>query len=238
MSAPCAKLESEDSSFFVNWGKSVALTKQRQIFVEEYLQCWNASEAARRAGYSRRSSYELGRRLTATPEIQAVIEARIAETKVSTDEVLLRLAEQARSDLGVFFKISERWTADPLPTQEIVDEKEAADKDGNPIRIYLVRQVCLDVDKLTDPHYSHLVKKFSDSPKYGLSVELYDAQAALVHIGKAAGMFKDGAGVNVEVNFDPEGWKREREEWRRKLNDADDDDVDDADVVECAPTDS
>jgi phage terminase small subunit len=201
----------------------VTLSAKRRAFVEEYLRDFNATQAAIRAGYSERSADVQGSRLLGNDSVQERIQQRLAEMKLTTNEVLLRLAEQARGDLGVFFKVSERWTEEPLPTQEIVDEKEAADKDGNPIRLYLVRQVCLDTSKLTDPRYSHLVKKFSDSPKYGLSVELYDAQVALVHIGKAAGMFAGDGNVNVEVNFDLDSWKRQREERRRALDDVEDD---------------
>ena len=43
----------------------------------------------------------------------------------------------------------------------------------------------------------------------------------------------DRANLSVDLAFDPEGWKRQREEWRRKLNDVDDDDV-----AEGTPTDS
>ena len=71
-----------------------------------------------------------------------------------------------------------------------------------------------------------------------LSVELYDAQTALVHIGKAAGMFKDGAGVNVEVNFDLDTWQRQREERRAALADVEDpDDLEPDEDDECAPPD-
>jgi hypothetical protein len=40
-------------------------------------------------------------------------------------------------------------------------------------------------------------------------------------------------GGPIGLAFDPDAWKRQREEWRRKLNDVDDDDV-----AEGTPTDS
>lgn len=169
----------------------MALTARRRAFIEQYLRDFNGTQAAIRAGYSERSARVSACKILARPEVQAEIQRRLAELKMGTDEVLLRLSEQARGDIGVFFKITERWTEEPLPTQEILEEKEVADADGNSIRLYLVRQVCLDTDKLVDPRYSHLVKRFGDSPRNGLSIELYDGQAALTLIGKHLNMFRE-----------------------------------------------
>lgn len=74
----------------------MSLSKKRRVFIEEYLQCWNGTEAARRAGYKfprRQASY-----LLSIIDIREAIEKRIAEKAMSADEVLLRLAEQARSE--------------------------------------------------------------------------------------------------------------------------------------------
>jgi phage terminase small subunit len=82
----------------------MALTLKRRQFVEEYLRCWNASEAARRAGYKGKPNV-VGPRLLAIVSIQNEVKRRIAETAMSADEVLLRLADQARSDIGDFIKV-------------------------------------------------------------------------------------------------------------------------------------
>lgn len=171
----------------------MALNDKQRVFVEEYLRCWNATEAARRAEYA--NPNKQGPRLLVKDGICNAIKARIDEKAMSADEVLVRLAEQARADLSVFFKPVEEWTFFPLPSYDIIDVKEVVDDSDpdNPIKrvSYWVRHIALDMDKLIDPHYSHLLKKFSDSPKSGLSVELYDAQAALVQIGKHHGIFRE-----------------------------------------------
>lgn len=113
---------------------------------------------------------------------------------MSEAEVLTRLTEHARGDIGVFFKVTDEWTEFPLPSYEVIDAKEAVDpddKDGEKKTVYLVRHVTIDLEKLTDPAYSRLVHKFSDSARTGLSVELYDAQGALKLIGQKYGLFKD-----------------------------------------------
>ena len=65
------------------------------------------------------------------------------------------------------------------------------------------------MDKLIDPKYSHLVHKFVDSPKNGLSIELYNKQSAYSILAKLRGMYKDmiditsgGEKINVILKSD------------------------------------
>jgi hypothetical protein len=168
----------------------MALNARQQVFVDEYLQTWNASEAARRAGYSERTAASQGQRLLMNVDIAAAMADRLADLKLSTDEGLVRLAAQARGSLSTFLAISERWTDAPRAMDEIVDERVDEDAKGKPIRRYRVRCVVVDVAKLLDPNLASLVRKLKDSPREGLVVELYDAQEATVKLLEAAGAFK------------------------------------------------
>ena len=80
------------------------LTAKQRIFIDEYLQCWNASEAARRAKYtgSPNTIAQTGKENLRKPTIKAEIETRLTKSSMSADEVLSRLAQFARSDLGEF----------------------------------------------------------------------------------------------------------------------------------------
>lgn len=167
------------------------LSPKRQAFVEEYLRSWNATSAALAAGYSDNTAGSQGQRLLKNVEIQQAVEQRLKTKAMGTDEVLARLSDQARSDMGVFFIKTERWTEWPTPTQEIIDTSIEVDDKGREHTNYKVRTIIIDLDKLLDPRYSRLIKKFVDSPKNGLSLELYDAQAALNLIGRNLGLFKD-----------------------------------------------
>lgn len=82
----------------------MGLTNRQHVFVSEYLRCWNAAEAARRAGYSERTARNIGYQTLQKPEIQDEINRRMAEIKMSADEVLVRLSEQARLDISQFVK--------------------------------------------------------------------------------------------------------------------------------------
>lgn len=175
----------------------MALTPKQTIFVLEYLNCWNASEAARRAGYSPKTAGSQGDRLLKDAEVAAEIEREIAERQIKPAEVLSLLTEHARSRLGDFFKVSDRWTTHPLAEDEIIDERDVIDAQGNTKHEWFVRRTVIDRAKLTDPKASRLVRKFSET-KNGVSIELHDAQAALEKLGKALGVLTDRMAVTTQ----------------------------------------
>ena len=80
------------------------MNNKQRVFVEEYLKCWNATEAARRAGYKKPNSQ--GPRLLVNVGIQKIIQARIEEKCMDADEVLIRLADQARGVPGEYVHAS------------------------------------------------------------------------------------------------------------------------------------
>lgn len=159
----------------------MALTAKQQAFVEHYLQCWNASRAARLAGYSEKTAYSQGARLLKNVEVQAAIQARLDELKMSADEVLLRLADQARATMDDFID----------PERGEVDLARAAAR-----------------GKL------HLVKKFSRSTGKveTVTIELHDAQAALVQLGRHHKLFTDRTEIpgldelKAYVGVSPDEW--------------------------------
>lgn len=75
----------------------MALTDKRQAFVNEYVRDWNGRAAAVRAGYSENGAAVTAHRLLEDAEVQGEIKRRVDETAMSTDETLVRLAEQARA---------------------------------------------------------------------------------------------------------------------------------------------
>ena len=74
------------------------LTRKQQVFVNEYLKCFNASEAARRAGYTGRPDV-IGSRLLGIVGIKTAIDARIAESQMSADEALIRVSQHAKASI-------------------------------------------------------------------------------------------------------------------------------------------
>lgn len=74
----------------------MALSAKQQLFVNEYLQCFNATRAAIAAGYSEKTAAEMGYENLRKPQIAEAISRRLKETAMTSDEVIMRLAEQAR----------------------------------------------------------------------------------------------------------------------------------------------
>ena len=73
----------------------MALTDKQQTFCEEYMIDLNATQAARRAGYSERTAKQIGTENLSKPAIQETISAlmaeRSAETKIDAAYVIKNL---------------------------------------------------------------------------------------------------------------------------------------------------
>jgi len=150
---------------------SNGLNTKQTIFVEQYLQCWNATEAARRAGYSEKYLNTNASKLLRNTTISKRIDARIAELKMSTDEILLRLADQARGDIGEFAKITNSQDLAEHPRSRIVKK------------------------------YKRRVFHPENRDSYEeIEVELYDAHAPLVDLGKAKAIFTDKIEQSVKID--------------------------------------
>lgn len=149
--------------------KTRPLTDKQKAFVECYLQCWNASEAARLSGHSVANADVVGPRMLVNVGIKAAINARLAELKMGADETLVRLASHARSSMETFVNVRENGAAE------------------------------LDLTKAEEAKALHLIKKLKTTRrtiKNGESevtteIELHDSQAALVVLGKHHKLFTE-----------------------------------------------
>lgn len=148
------------------------LTDKQRLWVEYYLgrAHWNASEAARLAGYA--DPGQAGWENKKKQEIQAAISERVALIAMSADEVLIRLAEHARGSFKPFLvegNEGELWP--DLTTQEAQENLHLLKK-IKPKR----RTGGRDEDRWTEDE---------------IELELHDPQAALVHLGRHHKLFTD-----------------------------------------------
>lgn len=139
--------------------------KQQEDFIEYYLQHGNGAKAARLAGYSEANARQQARKLLTKAYIQNIIAERRKELMMETDEVLTRLADHARGSMEDFINAE---------TGQI------------------------DIKKAAQNRQLHLLKKLRVTSKHGtgfnektVEIELHDAQAALVHLGKHHKLFTD-----------------------------------------------
>lgn len=159
----------------------MALTTKQQAFVEHYLVSWNASEAARLAGY--KDPQQAGYENKTKQDIQEAIQQRLADLKMSADEVLTRLSTHARGSIAPFMR---RSPDGELHGFDLGDDKP--------------------LDLL---HKVSITKRTTkDVTEEKITLELYDAQAALVHIGKHHGLFVDRSkiehegGLTIKVEYE------------------------------------
>lgn len=163
-------------------GWRVGLSKQQEAFVEHYLTCWNAAQAARLAGYSEKTARQQGSRLLTIADIQAHVSARLDELKMRADEVLTRLTDIARGDLADFVHM---------------------DKHGYP-------ELNLAYAEMKGKF--RLVKKFKQTRRSigeitesVTEIELYDAQAALNTLGKHHRLFAERLEVDWRMELEAAG---------------------------------
>lgn len=138
------------------------LTEKQARFVAEYLVDLNATEAAKRAGYSEKTAYSIGFENLRKPEIQeaiqAAMDARAQRTGITQDRVLQELAAIGFSKTTDFVRINENGRVILTPTDNLTEEQQrtvASIKEG----------------------------------KHGVELRLYDKLGALHLLGQHLGMF-------------------------------------------------
>ena len=88
-----------------------SLTGKQKAFINHYLECWNGTEAARRAGYSEKTARSMAYENLTKPHIRAEIDRRMKLMVMSADEAMLRLTQEAAASIGDFIDITPtgRW---------------------------------------------------------------------------------------------------------------------------------
>lgn len=78
------------------------MNKRQRDFAEYYIQCGNAAEAARKAGYSERTARSIGQRLLTFVDISAYIAERMEEIRkkqiATSEEVVIFFSSVLRGE--------------------------------------------------------------------------------------------------------------------------------------------
>lgn len=164
----------------------MALTPKQEAFINEYFKCWNATQAAIRAGYSEKTAYSIGSENLKKPEIAEVIRTRMTESAMSSDEVLFHLAQIARGDIS-----------DALDDNGNLDLRKAKERGvSNLIKKVKSRAITTEQSDIAESE-----------------TEQYDRLKALELLGKVHGMFIDktdhtsgGEKIKGYVAFSPDEW--------------------------------
>ena len=158
----------------------MALTAKQQRFFDEYLIDLNATQAATRAGYSKKTANEQGSRLLANIGVSAAIYRRMNERsgrlEITQDMVPRELAKIGFSDIRKVV----RWGETQV---RMIDGDEDGAEDMVPYHgLALIDST--DVDDATAAAIAEV-----SQGRDGLKVKLHDKKGALVDIGRHLGMF-------------------------------------------------
>ncbi|RIQ64645.1 terminase small subunit, partial [Bordetella avium] len=159
----------------------MALTAKQRRFVDEYLIDLNATQAAIRAGYSKKTARQIGEENLSKPDIAKAVQeaqaARSKRTEITQDMVLRELAKIGFADIRKVVT----WGSTTL--------QAGVDGDGNPtteVHHGLVLVASNEIDDAT----AAAIAEVSEG-REGLKVKFHDKKGALVDIGRHLGMFKD-----------------------------------------------
>ena len=195
----------------------------------------NATQAAIRAGYSKKTAGVIGYENLTKPQIRAFIDKKLEENSLSKQETVKLISDIARGNLGEYFvtkKIQQstlvekhlktviaetklqiefeeeyaglvNYTEDELKAhqahvkslkRDVIRMELELKKNPKAFRIVsgpaeLVDHVELDMNRLVADKQKGRIKSITPT-EFGLKVEMYAADAALVNVAKMHGLFE------------------------------------------------
>lgn len=87
-------------------GALAALQPKQRAFLEAYVQCWNATEAARKAKYKHPNKQ--GPALLVNLGVRAALKEILEGTQMQPEELRGRVEARAKADMGDFLRIDQR----------------------------------------------------------------------------------------------------------------------------------
>lgn len=155
--------------------KKVPLTAKQQRFVDEYLKDLNATQAAKRAGYSAKTAQEQGSRLLSNVMVAAVVaqgQKKLADKAgVTAEKIVAELAKLGFSNMSDYLSVNSEGS--PYVDLSALDHDKWA----------AVGEVTVDHINKRDGEETRTVER--------VKFKLADKRAALVDLGKHLGMFVD-----------------------------------------------
>lgn len=151
------------------------MTEKQKRFCDEYLTDLNATQAAVRAGYSKKTAYSIGEENLRKPEIKEYIEKRMAEKEsqliADQDEVMRYLTAVMRREKMESVVV----TLNTEKTSYVPDE-------NGTMRKQTVKQ---EIPKIIE-----------------IPAQLRDANKAAELLGKAYGIYTDKVDVDADMDLD------------------------------------
>ncbi|WP_413520607.1 terminase small subunit [Psychrobacter glacincola] len=183
--------------------EDIPLEPRQQLFVDEYIVDFNATRAAKAAGYSENSAASIGSENLTKPNIDMAVDKAIADRRkrlrIDADTVLCKWWQIANADyneLSSVRRVACGWcyggalTEDDEYETPVVDISQEPDADcikcrgeGSP-HVHIA-----DTSKLSPT--GRLLYQGAENTKFGIKVNVADRMKALDNVARHLGMFKD-----------------------------------------------
>lgn len=162
----------------------MALNAKRTRFVAEYLKDLNGTQAAIRAGYSKKSAYSQAEELLKIPEVRKHLDqqqAKLAEKHgITVDRIIEELAKIGLANMGDYTRLA--------GSERVIDLSETT------------RDQLAAVSEMTVEDFT-LGRGDDARDVRRVKVKLADKRAALVDLGKHLGMFREKIDLTVTDDF-------------------------------------
>jgi phage terminase small subunit len=150
----------------------MALTTKQEIFKYYLLICWDATKAARLAGYS--FPNQQATRLMKIPEIRQAVEDEKKRLQLTKDEISLAFSQIANGDLGDFSNVYSISDLADHPKSRLVKKIKTTSRKEN---------------------------KDSDAEIITTEIELHSPQSALDSLAKIKGLYKETS-LNINIPWE------------------------------------
>src|SRR5215207_7021062 len=151
--------------------KGEKLTIKEALFCLQYVRHFNATQAAIAAGYSKKSAHYQGSDILHRPRVKAELKRLLAHHGMTSEEILARLSEMARGNIGEIIELCD------VPV---------LDREGN--HVGNVQSIRFKQDAFE--RFGHLIKSIRPLTSGEFQIELHDPLRALELLGKAYGLFR------------------------------------------------
>lgn len=175
------------------------LTDKQKLFAEYYAETLNATQAARLAKYrgSDETLWSTGSDNIRKPKVRAYIDELLDAKKLSPEEVIFRLSEHAKIDMADYLEVGE---LEGFNTIDLAKARKAG-------KLRFIKSV-------------RVTKSLNGG---SVSIDLYDAQAALDKLAKYHGLYQERVDLTTGGEpFDLEAWDKTRAKRKADVEAMDD----------------
>lgn len=173
------------------------LTDKQKLFVDEYLKDLNATQAAIRAGYSKKTARSQGQRMLTNVDIiealQKAMKKREERNEITQDMIIQELSKIA------FSNATDYVTVETKPLKVLKRDPETNEEKYVDSDVTYQDIIIKDTKDMTEDQKAAIgsIKQ----TKYGVAIDSLNKIEALHLLGQHLGMFKNNQPINVINNI-------------------------------------